>query len=73
MAGTANANLVSQAKLNKLVVGFITEGLMLFSVVEMPSFKALVTGLFGLLADDSFLELRRIGLIKKHWNERVPL
>lgn len=45
MAGTANANLVSQAKVNELIVGFITEGLMPFSVVEMPSFKALVTGL----------------------------
>ena len=45
MAGTANANLVSQAKVNELIVGFITEELMPFSVVEMPSFKALVTGL----------------------------
>ena len=45
IAGPANANLVSQAKVNDLVVEFITEGLMPFSVVEMPSFKALVTGL----------------------------
>jgi KRAB domain-containing zinc finger protein len=45
ITGAANANLVSQAKVNELVVGFITEGLMPFSVVEMPSFKALVTGL----------------------------
>lgn len=43
--GPANANLVSQAKVNDLVVGFITEGLMPFSVVEMPSFKELITAL----------------------------
>ena len=45
IAGPANANLVSQAKVNDLVVEFITEGLMPFSVVEMPSFKVLVTDL----------------------------
>ena len=43
ITGAANANLVSQAKVNELVVGFITEGLMPFSVVEMPSFKSLVS------------------------------
>ncbi|CAB3977853.1 ATP-dependent DNA helicase PIF1, partial [Paramuricea clavata] len=45
IAGPANTNLVSQAKVNDLMVEFITEGLMPFSVVETPSFKVLVTGL----------------------------
>ena len=27
----------------------------------------------GLLTDDRFLVLPRTGLMKKHWNERVPL
>lgn len=44
-AGPGNANLVSQHKVDDLVVNFITEGLMPFSVVEMPSFKELVKGL----------------------------
>lgn len=44
MIGPANANLVSQAKVDDLVVGFITERLMPFSLVEMPSFQELVIG-----------------------------
>ena len=45
MLSQANANLVSQKKVDNLVVGFITEGLMPFSLVEMPSFQQLVKGL----------------------------
>ena len=45
MLSQANANLVSQKKVDDLVVGFITEGLMPFSLVEMPSFQQLVKGL----------------------------
>jgi KRAB domain-containing zinc finger protein len=41
----ANANMVSQAKIDDLLIGFITEGLMPFSTVEMPSFPRLVKGL----------------------------
>ncbi|CAB3978544.1 Hypothetical predicted protein, partial [Paramuricea clavata] len=41
----ANANMVSQAKIDDLLIGFITEGLMPFSTVEMPSFQRLVKGL----------------------------
>lgn len=41
----ANANLVSQAKVDDLLIGFITQGLMPFSTVEMPSFQRLVKGL----------------------------
>ncbi len=41
----ANANMVSQAKVDDLRIGFITEGLMPFSTVEMPSFQRLVKGL----------------------------
>ena len=44
-AGPGNANLVSQHKVDDLVVNFITEGLMPFSVVKLPSFKELVKGL----------------------------
>ena len=41
----ANANMVSQAKVDDLLIGFITEVLMPFSTVEMPSFQRLIKGL----------------------------
>ena len=45
LSGPGNANLVSQAKVDDLLIGFVTEGLMPFSVVEMPCFQRLVKGL----------------------------
>ena len=40
-----NANLVTQTQVDNLLVKFITEGLMPFSLVEQPAFKEFVTGL----------------------------
>ena len=39
------ASSVSQATVDRLVVDFVTEALLPFSVVGLPSFKRLVTGL----------------------------
>lgn len=41
----ANANMVSQAKVDDLLIDFTTKGLMPFSTIEMPSFQGLVKGL----------------------------
>lgn len=40
-----NANLVTQIQVDNLLMKFITEGLMPFSLVEQPAFKEFVTGL----------------------------
>ena len=42
---TKKASQVSQSTVDKLVVDFVTEGLLPFSVVELSSFKRLVVGL----------------------------
>ena len=41
----ANANMVSQAQVDDLLINSITEGLIPFSTVELPSFQRLVKGL----------------------------
>lgn len=40
-----NESLVSQTQVNNLLIKFITEGLMPFSLDEQPAFKEFVTGL----------------------------
>ena len=39
------SNAVSQKKVDRLILNFITEGLQPFSIVSLPAFKELVTGL----------------------------
>jgi hypothetical protein len=40
-----NANLVTQAQVDDLLIKFMTEALMPFSLVEQPAFKEFVLGL----------------------------
>ena len=69
------ASSVSQATVDRLVVDFVTEALLPFSVVCLPSFKRLVTGLqpsrtvlcrktlMARIGQSSYMQLRRVGLL----------